>query len=183
MSFPPAELKELAEEVASILIARKETLSVVETATGGLISSSILSIPNTSRCFRGGVNAYSLPARAAFLDWTEEDTKGYAGPTEAIVLKLATNVRRRLNTTWAVAESGVAGPSRPDRYRAEIKGPGYCPLAVVGPSGDLTNSIDVSSQDLDRPGNMVAFAKAVLSALLEALKSEQAKGEQGEGKL
>ncbi|KAL8277615.1 hypothetical protein RQP46_010047 [Phenoliferia psychrophenolica] len=168
MSFPPPALAAIAKEVAELLLARRETVGIVETATGGLMSSAILSIPGASGCFRGGVNAYSLPARTAFLKWTKEDTANYAGPTEDIVLKLATNLREVLGTTWAVAESGVAD-------REEIKGPGYCPIAVVGASGHATKTIDVSSMGLDRSGNMVAFAEAGLTALLEALKKEASK--------
>ncbi|KAK4700827.1 hypothetical protein P7C70_g5419, partial [Phenoliferia sp. Uapishka_3] len=173
MSFPPPALKQIATEVAELLIRRRETVAIAETAAGGLMSSALIAVPGTSSCFGGGVVAYSLPSRKSFLGWTDGDTVGYDGPTEAIVTKLATNVRDALAVTYGIAESGVAGPSRPDRYRSEIRGPGYCALAVVSSGNITTKTIDVSSQALDRGGNMLAFAEAGLSALLDVLRKAE----------
>lgn len=78
-----------------------------------------------------------------------------------------------MKTTWSVAESGVAGPTRPDKYRPEIKGAGFCPIAIVGNSGVTTKTIEVP-QPKDRSENMVAFAEEVLRTLLEAIKKEDA---------
>ena len=55
----------------------QETLALVETATGGLVSSTILSLPGTSAVFAGSVVAYQLKAREAWLGWREEQTAGY----------------------------------------------------------------------------------------------------------
>jgi Competence-damaged protein len=99
------------------------------------------------------------------------------GPSEEIVLNLAKSIRQTLKSTWAASESGVAGPSRPDNYRPEIKGPGYCPIAVIGPDGfERTFSIDTGkSGQEDRPVNMVLFAAEVLKALRDALREADAK--------
>jgi len=171
MTFPPPQLRALASEVAALLQERKATLSLAETACGGLIASTLLSTPGASAFFVGSVNCYSLPARKAWLGWTEEDDKNYAGPTEAIVLKLANAARDSLNTTWAISESGVSGPSRPDKYRAEIKGPGYCPIAIVGPDGFSRAKTVLTGLDGpdDRAANMVAFAAEALTMLKDCL--------------
>ncbi len=54
-AFPPANLRALAGEVASLLASRNETVSVAETAAGGLISASILATPGASKIYRGGL--------------------------------------------------------------------------------------------------------------------------------
>ncbi|ORY73589.1 hypothetical protein BCR35DRAFT_307019 [Leucosporidium creatinivorum] len=174
MSFPPPELKSLAEQVVSLLIQRKETVSLVETATGGLVAATLLSLPGTSAIFQGGVNAYSLPSRQAFLEWKESDTASYDGPTEAIVLSLARSLRRSLSSTWSLAESGVAGPSLPSKYRAEILevGVGYCPIAVVGEGVERSKTV-VVKQPRERGENMVQFAVEVLRAFLEVLTEQK----------
>ncbi len=41
------------------------------------MGAAILTVPGTSKCFKGSVAAYSLPSRIAFLGWKEEDLKGY----------------------------------------------------------------------------------------------------------
>jgi hypothetical protein len=54
-AFPPPALKQAAQDVASILKERKETISVAETAAGGLISAAILATPGASQIYRGGL--------------------------------------------------------------------------------------------------------------------------------
>ena len=54
-SFPPPELQQAAEEVAKLLRDRKETVSVAETAAGGLISAALLSTPGASKIYKGGL--------------------------------------------------------------------------------------------------------------------------------
>ena len=54
-TFPPPELKQAAEEVAALLRERKETISVAETAAGGLISAALLSTPGASAFYKGGL--------------------------------------------------------------------------------------------------------------------------------
>ena len=58
-AFPPPELKQAAEEVAALLRERKETISVAETAAGGLISAALLSTPGASQFYKGGLTVSS----------------------------------------------------------------------------------------------------------------------------
>ncbi len=53
--FPPPDLKQAAEEVAALLRERKETVSVAETAAGGLISAALLSTAGASAFYKGGL--------------------------------------------------------------------------------------------------------------------------------
>ena len=54
-TFPPEPLKAIAEEVAALLRERTETISVAETAAGGLISAALLSTPGASAIYKGGI--------------------------------------------------------------------------------------------------------------------------------
>ncbi|TNY19676.1 hypothetical protein DMC30DRAFT_417681 [Rhodotorula diobovata] len=185
MAFPPPRLLELAEQVVTRLRARKETLSLVETAAGGLVSSAILSVPGTSGVFAGSVVAYQLGARERWLGWTDDDTASYDGPTEAICLKLASSCRSQLSSTYCVAESGCAGPGRPDKYRAEVDGPGYCALGLVGEGGTSKGrTVRVPQRRGGEEGagagaraeNMVKFGEAMLELLLEELEHRDLDG-------
>ncbi|KAL3429569.1 major facilitator superfamily domain-containing protein [Aspergillus tetrazonus] len=53
--FPPPSLQPLAQEVVELLKARRETVSVAETAAGGLISACLLSVPGASAVYKGGL--------------------------------------------------------------------------------------------------------------------------------
>lgn len=73
-----SKLQSLAQQAGKLLKEKKATVSVMETATGGTISSSLLAVPGASSFFVGGINAYSLKAREKFLGWTAEDNANYA---------------------------------------------------------------------------------------------------------
>lgn len=94
---------------------------------------------------------------------------------------LAAHVRGTLDATYAVGESGTAGPtggSTPNRT------PGYVAVAVVGPQ-DGRAMREVQTGRAERAGNMVAFAKVALELLRDVLEGSEkldgGQGEQGEG--
>ena len=76
--FPPAPLRPLVSQIASILTERKQSVAVAETACGGLISAALLSVPGASAYYKGGLTLYTLPSRIAYAGWTEESVKGYS---------------------------------------------------------------------------------------------------------
>jgi nicotinamide mononucleotide (NMN) deamidase PncC len=75
--FPPPTLKQLANQVASLLNSRKETVSVAETTSGGLVSAALLSVPGASAYYKGGLMLYTRESRIAYGGWTEETLKTY----------------------------------------------------------------------------------------------------------
>lgn len=54
---------------------------------------------------------YTLESRVAFAGWTQENIDAYKGPTIEVVRGLAENVRAKLGSTFAICESGTAGPT------------------------------------------------------------------------
>ena len=104
MALFPKELKQAAEEVAALLRERGETISVGETAAGGLISASLLSTPGASKFYKGGLTLYTLPSRIEFAGWTQQNIDNYKGPTPQVVSGLAENVRQKLGSTYCVSE-------------------------------------------------------------------------------
>src|SRR5262249_34068510 len=73
------EMKELigiAEQVATKLIARKQTIAVAESSTGGLIAASLLAVPGASAYFLGGAVVYTRDARRVLMDIADETMKG-----------------------------------------------------------------------------------------------------------
>lgn len=111
--FPPPALREAASKVAGLLRDRDETISVAETAAGGLISAALLATPGASKVYRGGATLYTLESRIAFGGWTRANIDNYSGPGPDLVADLARHLRHTLASTYAVAESGTAGPTAP----------------------------------------------------------------------
>ncbi|KAJ7803197.1 hypothetical protein B0H14DRAFT_3154645 [Mycena olivaceomarginata] len=132
-SFLPPALRAIANEVGELLKSRQETISVAETAAGGLISAALLSVPGASQYYLGGLTLYTLPSRIAFSHWTPDTVKGYSGPTTSIVAGLAEHVRTTLKSTYAISESGTAGPTGGSTRN---RTPGYVALAGGGRGRD-----------------------------------------------
>ena len=49
----------LAEQVALLLKARRETIAVAESSAGGLLSAVLLAVPGASAYFLGGAVVYT----------------------------------------------------------------------------------------------------------------------------
>ncbi|KAJ6575380.1 putative competence/damage-inducible CinA family protein [Mycena capillaripes] len=167
-TFPPTSIKPLAEEIASLLKERKETISLVETAGGGLLSSSLLAVPGSSQIYRGGLTLYTLESRIAFAGWTETTISTYKGPTPDIVSGLAKNVRGTLKSTYTLAESGTAGPTG---GTTRNRTPGYVALAVDCEKGSFTKEVETGLGG-DREANMVRFVEEGLKFVKEVITGE-----------
>ena len=152
----------IAEKIAARLIQRKETIAVAEGSAGGLISAALLAVPGASAYFVGGAVVYTGAARSAFTDISMEDMKGLRPASEPYAALLAKRIRQRLNTTWALAEAGAAGPAG-NRYGDP---PGHTCIAVAGPSQRV---ITLRTGGSDRRANMRAFAARALELFAEQI--------------
>ena len=152
----------LAEKIAARLIERKETIAVAEGSAGGLISAALLAVPGASAYFVGGAVVYTGAARSAVTDISMEDMKGLRPASEPYAALLAKRIRQRLNTTWALAEAGAAGPAG-NRYGDP---PGHTCIAVAGPSQRV---ITLRTGGSDRRANMRAFAARALELFAEQI--------------
>ncbi|KAH6644113.1 hypothetical protein C7974DRAFT_407819 [Boeremia exigua] len=176
MAFPPPELREIAQEVATLLKKHNATLCVAETAAGGLISASLLALPGASAFYAGGLTLYTLASRTAFVGWSPADTASYTGPTPAVVRKLAASAREKLGATYAVAESGTAGPTGGE---SRNRTPGYVALAVCWEGGGVEREVETGEKG--REGNMVRFAVEGLRLVRDAVLAREGEGGKGEG--
>lgn len=156
------ELDAAAARVAERLIARRETVAVAESSSGGLVAAALLAVPGASRYFLGGAVVYTGKAREALLRITPEEMAGLRSASEPYAALLARTVRERLDATWGLAETGAAGPTG-NRYGDAA---GHSCLAVDGASRRVT-TVDTGSAD--RAANMTTFALAALAEFEAAL--------------
>ncbi|KAK3332591.1 hypothetical protein B0T19DRAFT_416069 [Cercophora scortea] len=176
--FPPPALRRAAQTVSALLLERNATVSVAETAAGGLISAALLALPGASKFYKGGVTLYTLESRLAYAGWTSELTKSYNGPTPTIVAGLAEHVRAQLGSTYTIGESGTAGPGVSGSGATRNRQPGYVALAVSSADGTYKRDAEtgvVSSGDDGstlREENMVAFAVLALEFLGEVIEGK-----------
>ena|SRR5579884_278860 len=156
------ELLPRAERVAAMLKERAETISVAESSTAGLISAALLAVPGASVYFLGGAVVYTRQSRAALLGVTEAELTGITPSTEPYALLFARKVRGQLSTSWALGETGTAGPTG-SRYG---HAPGHSCIAVTG---RIERAITLETGKSDRFENMILFAAAALDLLEKCL--------------
>jgi PncC family amidohydrolase len=159
------ELLPIAQQIAPLLIARHQTISVAESSAAGLISAALLSVGGASAYFIGGTVVYTRTSRTALLSIAESDLEGIRASTEEYARLLARSVRNKLGTDWAIAETGASGPTG-NRYGDAA---GHCCFAVCGPSASDEVSRTLETARADRVENMQRFAQAALGLLLERL--------------
>jgi nicotinamide-nucleotide amidase len=152
----------LAEVIAQRLIARRETIAVAESSTGGLIAAALLAVPGASAYFLGGAVVYTKSSRAALLGIGDAEMYGLRAATEAYSLLIARRVRERHAAAWGVGETGATGPSG-NRYGDPA---GHTCIAVSGPA---ERAITLRTGSSERLANMDAFAKRALELLVEVI--------------
>jgi PncC family amidohydrolase len=158
------ELIPRAEKAAALLKARKHTIAVAESSTGGLIAAALLAVPGASAYFKGGAVIYTRHALLGIRDVREEMLAGIRASTEAYALLKARIIRERFVADWGIAESGAAGPTG-NRYGDAA---GHTVFAVAG-AVDRSRTLETGHGD--RVANMYAFAGAALDLLIEVLES------------
>ena len=103
--------------VGKILRAKKLTLSVAESCTGGYLSHLITSVPGSSDYFLGSMIPYAYEIKMRQLGVKPETLEKYGAVSEPTINEMANIVRAKFNTDIGVATSGIAGPggATPDK--------------------------------------------------------------------
>jgi nicotinamide-nucleotide amidase len=157
------ELMQRAERVGALLKERRETVTVAESSTGGLIAASLLGVGGASAYFLGGAVVYTQTARRALLDIQDPMMAGMRASTEPYALLLGRTARARFAASWAIAETGATGPTG-NRYGDAA---GHSCIAVVG---TRERAVTLETGKSDRLANMHAFAAAALDLLEASLR-------------
>lgn len=93
------------------LSARRQTLATAESCTGGLIAHTLTNIPGVSAWFKGGVVAYANTVKSDILGVAPELILQNGAVSAPVAEAMAQGARLRFDTTFAIATTGIAGPS------------------------------------------------------------------------
>lgn len=97
--------------VGKLLREAEKTVSTAESCTGGLIAHKLTSISGSSDYFQGSVVSYSNEVKMSALNVSEPDLKKHGAVSETVVRQMAEGIRSRMKTDYAIATSGIAGPT------------------------------------------------------------------------
>ncbi|MDJ0601099.1 MAG: competence/damage-inducible protein A [Crocosphaera sp.] len=136
----------LSEVVGTLLREKQQTVAVAESCTGGGLGTMFTDIAGSSDYFWGGVIAYDNRVKMSLLGVGSEALKAHGAVSDIVAQQMALGVKQRLNTSWGISITGIAGPGG----GTEIKPVGLVYIGIADPDGQV-DSIECTFGDRDRP--------------------------------
>jgi nicotinamide-nucleotide amidase len=123
--------EDMAAVVGTYLNENKLTLATAESCTGGYIAHLITRIAGSSNYYKGSVIAYANEIKINELNVLQADLDAFGAVSRAVVEQMALGVKQKMNTDYAIAISGIAGPTG----GTDEKPVGTVWIAVATPDG------------------------------------------------
>ena len=137
--FPKNIIGEDEDTLASILVSelsrRKESLAFAESCTGGLLSSSITSIPGSSKVFKGSIVAYRNDIKQSLLNVPNDFLIKYGAVSKEVAESMVRGLKKFLKSDWGIAISGIAGPTG-GTFNKPV---GLVHISIIGPNNEIQN--------------------------------------------
>jgi len=105
------KLQSLAKEVGGLLLAKKLTLGLAESCTGGLLAGAITDIPGSSGYFNGSIVAYRNKVKKRVLKVTTPCLRKFGAVSAETAAAMARGARKATTARIGLSITGVAGPS------------------------------------------------------------------------
>jgi nicotinamide-nucleotide amidase len=105
------EDKTLEEAIGILLAKNNQTVTTAESCTGGYIAHLLTSISGSSKYFMGGIVSYDNSIKEKLLSVNANTLNTAGAVSEETVLEMATGAKALMNTDYAVAVSGIMGPT------------------------------------------------------------------------
>ena len=128
---PDSPLRRRAAELGDLLRARRLTVSVAESCTGGLLGSAFTDQPGSSAYFVGGVIAYANEVKTDQLGVPPELLARHGAVSCEVAIAMADGVRSRLGSDLAASITCIAGPDAD----GTSKPVGLTYIGIAGPGG------------------------------------------------
>ena len=100
----------LVKKTIKKLIKKKLSISTVESCTGGLLSSSITSIKDSSKIFNLGLVTYSNQSKINILKVQKKIIKKYGSVSKHVCLSMVKNLYKISKSNICISITGIAGP-------------------------------------------------------------------------
>ncbi len=100
----------LEQVVGDLLRARKKTIAVAESCSGGLLASRLTDVPGSSDYVDRGVVCYSNQAKTDLAGVAASLIQEHGAVSEPVAQAMADGIRTRAGTNVGVGITGIAGP-------------------------------------------------------------------------
>ncbi len=106
----PIKIKNKAEKIVKLCLKKKIKLAFAESCTGGMLSSLITSIPNSSKIFSCSYITYSNFSKVKILGISEKTIKKFGAVSHEVAIEMANNVAFKAKADIGIGITGIAGP-------------------------------------------------------------------------
>jgi nicotinamide-nucleotide amidase len=103
--------RSLEQVVVAMLAARGERLAVAESCTGGFLANRVTNVPGASQVFTAGFVTYANEAKTRVLAVDPQQIGAHGAVSAEVASALAEGAQKAARTDWALATTGIAGPS------------------------------------------------------------------------
>ncbi|PCJ88097.1 MAG: competence/damage-inducible protein A [Flavobacteriales bacterium] len=165
--FYGAKKETLQQVIGKILNEQKQYLSTAESCTGGYVAHLLTSVPGSSNYFAGSIVCYSNEVKINQLGIRTETLEKNGAVSQQVVEEMALGAKQQFRTDYAIATSGIAGPSG----GTSDKPVGTVWIAISSPNGVISKKHLFGN---DRIRNIKMSTDAALNMLRnELMKSGQ----------
>lgn len=105
------EDKPLETILGELLKQKNSTIATAESCTGGRLAAALNAQSGSSEYYMGSVVAYANEVKEQVLGVEHDTLINYGAVSEQTVREMAEGVRRLMHTDYAIATSGIAGPT------------------------------------------------------------------------
>ena len=104
-------------KLQELLRANKQTITVAESCTGGLVASMITKISGSSDIFNGSIVSYSNKIKNQELNVKNETLEKFGAVSCEVVNEMLNGVISKFDADYAIAISGIAGPNGGTKHK------------------------------------------------------------------
>ncbi|MBP3789230.1 MAG: CinA family protein [Prevotella sp.] len=104
------EAKIISREISQLLWEKERTVATAESCTGGRIAEAIIAVPGASKYFKGGIICYVNEVKENLLGVSHQLLEEKTAVCEEVAVEMVKGACKMLNTDYAIAATGFAGP-------------------------------------------------------------------------
>lgn len=168
------EAKITSREISELLWELEKTVGTAESCTGGRIAEAIIAVPGASKYFKGGIISYVNEIKESLLGVDPQVLEEKTAVCEEVAIAMVKGACKALNTDYAIAATGFAGPTG---------GTKDIPVGTIwlacGNAGKVT-TLKVE-EDHGRDINLAIATNKAMQLFLDYLRAENAPATEVEG--
>ena len=147
--------------VGEMLRARRMTIAVAESCSGGLLASRLTDVPGSSDYVERGVVCYSNRSKVEMLGVPEALIEEHGAVSEPVAIAMAEGIARRAGANVGVGITGIAGPGGGTEEK---------PVGTVAVALTIDGEVTVRTFELFGGREMIKFQSAQAAMNMLRLK-------------